>query len=180
MALLAQKAENQWVGVNCGIMDQLISAAGEAGHALLIDCRSLDKKSVPLPRGSAVVVLDTATRRGLVSSAYNERREQVRRCRRVLRRARAARRLDASSSRKSAGAMRVTMRRRARHIVTRERAHAGRGGRPCARSDAAAFGPADERRATRACATTLRCRATALDVMVEVGAGTRGLLSARA
>ena len=41
MALLGQKAENKWVGVNCGIMDQMISAAGKKGHALLIDCRSL-------------------------------------------------------------------------------------------------------------------------------------------
>jgi galactokinase len=42
MARLAQRAENEWVGVNCGIMDQMISAAGRAGHALLIDCRSLE------------------------------------------------------------------------------------------------------------------------------------------
>ncbi len=76
MALLSQKAENQWVGVNCGIMDQMISAAGKKDHALLIDCRSLDSRLVPLPAGTAVVVLDTATRRGLVDSAYNERRAQ--------------------------------------------------------------------------------------------------------
>lgn len=76
MALLAQRAENEWVGVNCGIMDQMISAAGEAGHALLIDCRSLETKSVPLPADTRVVVLDTSTRRGLVDSAYNERRQQ--------------------------------------------------------------------------------------------------------
>jgi galactokinase len=76
MAKLGQRAENKWVGVNCGIMDQLISAAGEEGHALLIDCRSLDLKSCPLPDGTAVVVLDTATRRGLEGSAYNERRAQ--------------------------------------------------------------------------------------------------------
>ncbi len=76
MALLAQRAENEWVGVNCGIMDQMISAAGEAGHALLIDCRSLETVSVPLPEGTRVVVLDTSTRRGLVDSAYNERRQQ--------------------------------------------------------------------------------------------------------
>ena len=76
MALLAQKAENEWVGMNCGIMDQMISAAGEAGHALFIDCRDLSHESVPLPRGTAVVILDTATRRGLVDSAYNERRTQ--------------------------------------------------------------------------------------------------------
>jgi len=76
MALLGQRAENKWVGVNCGIMDQMISAAGQADHALLIDCRSLRTQSVPLPPGIVVVVLDTATRRGLVDSAYNERRSQ--------------------------------------------------------------------------------------------------------
>ena len=76
MALLSQRAENQWVGVNCGIMDQMISAAGQANHALLIDCRSLETQAVPLPPNTVVIVLDTATRRGLVDSAYNERRSQ--------------------------------------------------------------------------------------------------------
>lgn len=76
MALLSQKAENQWVGVNSGIMDQMISAAGDAGHALLIDCRSLDTELLPLPKGTAIVILDTNTRRELVTSAYNERRQQ--------------------------------------------------------------------------------------------------------
>ena len=76
MAKLGQRAENKWVGVNCGIMDQLISAAGRANHALLIDCRSLETQPVPFPPGTAVVVLDTSTRRGLVDSAYNERRAQ--------------------------------------------------------------------------------------------------------
>jgi galactokinase len=76
MALLSQKAENQWVGVNCGIMDQMISAVGEAGRAILIDCRTLETTAAPLPSGTAVVILDTATRRGLVDSAYNERRQQ--------------------------------------------------------------------------------------------------------
>lgn len=76
MARLCQRAENDWVGVRCGIMDQMISAAGQVGHALLIDCRSLQTEPVPLPPNTAVVVLDTATRRGLVDSVYNERREQ--------------------------------------------------------------------------------------------------------
>ncbi len=76
MALYSQQAENEWVGVNCGIMDQMISATGKAGHAVLIDCRSLATESVPLPSGTAVVVMDTSTRRGLVDSAYNERRQQ--------------------------------------------------------------------------------------------------------
>lgn len=76
MAKIAQRAEIEWVGVNCGIMDQLISAAGIAGHALLIDCRSLEFEAVPLPKEAVIVVLDTSTRRGLVDSAYNERRKQ--------------------------------------------------------------------------------------------------------
>jgi len=76
MAKLGQRAENQWVGVNCGIMDQLISAAGRADHALLIDCRTLECQAVPFPPGVAVAVLDTSTRRGLLDSAYNQRRAQ--------------------------------------------------------------------------------------------------------
>ncbi|MEZ4513207.1 MAG: galactokinase [Chloroflexota bacterium] len=76
MAKLGQKTENEWMGVNSGIMDQMISAAGKAGFALLIDCRSLATELVPLPPQTAVVILDTMTRRGLVDSAYNERRSQ--------------------------------------------------------------------------------------------------------
>ena len=76
MALACQRAENEWLGVNCGIMDQMISAAGIEDRALLIDCRSLETTSAPLPGGTAVVILDTGTRRGLVDSEYNQRRAQ--------------------------------------------------------------------------------------------------------
>jgi galactokinase len=76
MARLAQRAENEWVGVACGIMDQLASACGLAQHALRVDCRSLEIDPVPLPECMSVLVLDTGTRRGLVSSAYNQRREE--------------------------------------------------------------------------------------------------------
>ncbi|MCH2421442.1 MAG: galactokinase [Candidatus Poseidoniia archaeon] len=76
MASICQLAENEWVGMNCGIMDQMISASGWAGHVLLLDCRSLKTIPVPLPEAVRVVILDTDTRRGLVDSAYNERRSQ--------------------------------------------------------------------------------------------------------
>jgi galactokinase len=76
IARIAQRAENEWVGVRCGIMDQLVSSAGRAGHAVLIDCRSLITAAVALPPDTHVVVLDTGTRRDLASSAYNERRRQ--------------------------------------------------------------------------------------------------------
>ncbi len=84
MAKVGQRAENDWVGVNCGIMDQAVSAAAKAGHALFLDCRTLETMHVPLPSGAAVVVLDTSTRRGLVGSAYNERREQCERAARFF------------------------------------------------------------------------------------------------
>jgi galactokinase len=117
MALRAQRAENEWVGVKCGIMDQLVSAAAEEGAALLIDCRSLETTAVPLPPDVAVIVLDTATRRGLVESAYNERRRQCEEAARLLDLP-ALR--DVTPARLAAGAVRLggTTLRRARHVVT--------------------------------------------------------------
>lgn len=74
MAQLAQQAENEWVGMKCGIMDQMVIAQGKKDHAILMDCRSLSIEAIPLPADVAVVVMDTMTRRGLVGSEYNERR----------------------------------------------------------------------------------------------------------
>lgn len=76
IARVGQRAENNWVGVKSGIMDQAVSAAAKAGHALFLDCRTLDYEHIPIPKDVTVVVMDTSTRRGLVDSAYNERREQ--------------------------------------------------------------------------------------------------------
>lgn len=116
MARLCQRAENRWVGVNCGIMDQMISASGKDGHALLIDCRSLETKAVPLPPETAVVVLDTATRRGLVDSAYNERRAQCEAAAHHFR-VKALRDVDLERfEAQSVGLDEVTY-RRARHVV---------------------------------------------------------------
>ena len=75
-ALLCQKAENYFVGMHCGIMDQYICSLGQRDHALLIDCRSLEYRAVPIPTGCAVVVCDTGKRRGLVDSEYNTRRSE--------------------------------------------------------------------------------------------------------
>jgi galactokinase len=76
IANLAQRAENRYVGVNCGILDQLSSACCVAGRAMLMDCRTLELAHAALPTGIAVVIADTGKRRGLVDSAYNERRQQ--------------------------------------------------------------------------------------------------------
>ncbi|HEX9106186.1 MAG TPA: galactokinase [Longimicrobiales bacterium] len=117
MALLGQRVENAWVGVSCGIMDQLIVAAGQAGHALLIDCRSLEIAPAPLPPGVAVVVLDTGTRRGLVDSAYNERRRQCEEAAAFFG-VKALRDVDLSTFSAREAQLDPTARKRARHVVT--------------------------------------------------------------
>lgn len=75
LAQLCQQAENQYVGVSCGLMDQFASACGEAGHALYFDTRSLEWSPAPLPPGVAIVIADSGVRRSLSNSAYNNRRQ---------------------------------------------------------------------------------------------------------
>lgn len=74
VALAAQRAEHEWAGVRCGIMDQMAVAAGEAGHALLLDCRTLATRQIPLPADWAVMVVQSGVVRGLVDGHYNARR----------------------------------------------------------------------------------------------------------
>jgi galactokinase len=77
LARIAQRAENEYVGVACGLMDQFASAHGVAGSALLLDCRSLDHRPVPLPLDDVgLVVAHSGSTRRLDQSAYNERRAQ--------------------------------------------------------------------------------------------------------
>ncbi|WP_017345875.1 galactokinase [Pantoea sp. A4] len=76
IALNGQEAENKFVGCNCGIMDQLISALGQKDHAMLLDCRDLSTRAVSLPTDVAVVIINSNFRRSLVGSEYNTRREQ--------------------------------------------------------------------------------------------------------
>lgn len=77
LALLCQKAENEFVGVRCGIMDQFASALGRAGQALLLDCRSLELTYIPLElKGCRLLVIDSRVERTLGASAYNRRREE--------------------------------------------------------------------------------------------------------
>ena len=117
IALAAQKAENSFVGVNCGIMDQLISACGEADHALLIDCRSLTTQAVPVPAGLAVMIVHSHVQRGLVGSEYNTRRQQ---CEAAAAHygVKALRDIDVARLERDAAGLDAVVLRRARHIVT--------------------------------------------------------------
>ncbi len=75
-ALVGQAAENDFVGCACGIMDQLISARGEANSALLIDCQDLSAETVSMPADWSILIVHSGVRRGLVDSEYNVRRQQ--------------------------------------------------------------------------------------------------------
>lgn len=74
LALLCQRAENEFVGMRCGPMDQFIACFGRTGHALMLDCRSLEYKLLPLPGDLQVVVCNTLVKHELANSAYNARR----------------------------------------------------------------------------------------------------------
>lgn len=75
-ALIGQQAENNFVGCNCGIMDQLISAMGQQGNAMLLDCRDLSFDDAPIPDDLTLFIVNSNVKRGLVDSEYNLRREQ--------------------------------------------------------------------------------------------------------
>lgn len=79
LARAAQRAENAYVGVQCGLMDQFASSSGVARHALLLDCRTFDFHAISLPVGVRVVAIDTGVRHELGASEYNLRREQCER-----------------------------------------------------------------------------------------------------
>src|SRR5438477_2234204 len=76
VARLCQRAENQFIGARVGIMDQFVSCLGKAGHALLLDCRSLDYKLIPIPEDVRLVICNTMVKHDHASGAYNPRREE--------------------------------------------------------------------------------------------------------
>ncbi len=76
IALIGQQAENQFVGCQCGNMDQLISALGKKDHFLMIDCRSLQTLPTPVPQNIAVVIVNSNIKHDLVTNEYNDRRQQ--------------------------------------------------------------------------------------------------------
>jgi len=121
LALLCQRAENEFVGMNCGIMDQFVSALGQRDHALLIDCRSLHYQPVPLPAEAAVVVADTMKRRGLLDSEYNTRRQEceegVRILQRYLPEARSLRDISAAQFVEYKAQLSEKVRKHCRHVI---------------------------------------------------------------
>lgn len=121
IARLGQKAENKYVGVNCGIMDQFASACGVADRLLYLDCRTLQWQTVPLSQDLAIVVADTTIRRKLTSGEYNNRRDACETAVRLLQNdlpgITALRDVSVEDFNRLAGNLTPEVERRARHIV---------------------------------------------------------------
>lgn len=116
-ALLGQKAENDFVGCSCGIMDQLISAMGEEGQGMLLDCESLTFEHSTLPDDLDIVIINSNVKRGLVDSEYNLRRQQCEEAAAVMQ-VKSLRHADLPLLEASRDNMSDPVYRRARHIIT--------------------------------------------------------------
>jgi galactokinase len=180
-ALLGQKAENQYVGVNCGIMDQFASACGEKDKLMLLDCRSLEYQALPLPKDVAIVIADTSMPRTLTTSSYNDRRsaceEAVRILKQDLPNIKALRDVRVDEFNHLAHKLPDEVRKRARHVVEEiERTNLAIG--LLHSGDISGFG-----RLMNACHTSLRdlyeVSIPELDVMAGVAQSLDGCYGAR-
>jgi galactokinase len=174
-------AENRYVGVNCGIMDQFASACGEDGRLLLLDCRSLEYRSLPLPTDTLIVVADTSVRRKLSSGGYNERRAACEQAVRLLSQElpgiQALRDVSVESFNHLSHLLPRPVEKRARHVV--EEIERTRQAIPLLeRGETRQFG-----RLMNACHTSLRnyyeVSTPELDTMVEIAQSLPGCLGAR-
>lgn len=124
MAKLAQKAENDFVGVKCGLMDQFIAVFGRKNSALFLDCETLDFELFPLnlhKKGLGILVYDTKVRRKLAASEYNRRREEASEALRILRKKKGVRSYkEATTSllEEVKGAMSDVLYKRAKHVIS--------------------------------------------------------------
>lgn len=136
VAKLCRRAENEFVGVNCGLLDQASSVFGKAGHLVHLDCRSERIATVPMPEGAALLIVNSMVRHALTGGEYNERREQ---CFEAAAALGVARLRDTDSAAVRAGTMPEITRRRALHI-TGENERVAAGIAALERSDLDTFG----------------------------------------
>ena len=122
LAKVCQRAENEFVGARCGIMDQFVSANGRDGHALMLDCRSLKYELLPIPPGVSLVICNTMVKHQIASGEYNVRRQQceqgVKSLRARLPGIQALRDVSLGDLLANAEVLDPTIFRRCRHVVT--------------------------------------------------------------
>jgi galactokinase len=114
IAKLCRRAENEFVGVNCGLLDQATSVFGRKGHLVFLDCRAESVATIPLPPHLGLLVINSGVKHALVGGEYNERREQ---CFEAARRMGVKALRDASTAQLEAADLPDLVKRRARHVV---------------------------------------------------------------
>jgi galactokinase len=176
LALLCQRAESEFVGLRCGIMDQYIACFGVAGHALVIDCRSLESRPVPLPAGVVLMVCNTMVKHELSGSEYNGRRADCEAGAKhfgvpTLRDA------DLRGLERLGAGLPERLRRRCRHVIT-ENTRVLQAEESLKRGDLAEFGRlmAESHRSLR---EDYEVSCEELDLMVELALACEGVYGAR-
>jgi len=181
LARLCRQAENEFVGARVGIMDQFVSLFGQAQHALLLDCRSLEFKLLPLPDNVRLIICNTMVKHELASSSYNERREQceagVKHLAQFLPDVKALRDVSIEQLEQYRGGLSEVVYRRCRHVIT-ENARVLAAGDALARGDLREFG-----KLMAASHQSLRddyeVSSDELDLMVELAEKIEGVYGAR-
>lgn len=181
LARLCQRAENEFVGARVGIMDQFTACFGQAGHALLLDCRSLQYRLLPLPAEASLVICDSGVRHALSGGEYNARRAECETGVRLLARhrpqVRALRDATLAELERHRSELGDVVFRRCRHVVT-ENARVLQAAEALERSDLAEFGRlmGESHRSLR---YDYEVSCYELDLLVELAAGRNGVYGAR-
>ena len=181
VAKLCQRAENVFIGARVGVMDQFISCLGKAGHALLLDCRSLEFKLIPIPPGVRLVICNTMVKHEHASGEYNRRREQCEEGVRILSKhspkIRALRDVSLEQLEEHSKEMPGIIYRRCLHVV-QENARVLKGAQYLADGDLNGFGQL-MRESHRSLRDLYEVSCQELDTMVELAEGLAGYWGGR-
>jgi len=181
MALLCQRAENEFVGARCGIMDQFVAVHGKRGHALLLDCRSLEYRLLPIPENVRLVICNTMVRHSLTGGEYNQRRAECEQAVRYfaerLPMIKALRDVTLEDLKTKGGDLPKVIRKRTLHILT-ENARVKEAASALERKDATLFGKLMES-SHNSLRDDFEVSCKELDLMVEFAQKTEGVYGAR-
>lgn len=181
LAEICQRAESEFVGLRCGIMDQFISCHGQAGKALLLDCRSLEYKTLSLPENARLIVCNTMVKHSLATSEYNARRREceaaVNHFAQIRPGVRALRDVTEADLDLYGSDLSDEIYRRSRHVIT-ENDRVGAAAAALEKDDLVAFGQLMNS-SHRSLRDDYEVSCKELDLMVELARQVRGVYGAR-
>jgi galactokinase len=181
LALLSQKAENEFVGAQCGIMDPFVSSHGRRDHALMLDCRSLDYRLLPLPEGVSLVISNTMVKHSIAGGEYNQRRAEceagVRHLAKYLPHVWALRDVTPENLEAHAHEMQDVVMRRCRHVIS-ENARVIKAAAALQAGDLITFGDL-MRLSHGSLRDDFAVSCSELDLMVELGEQVEGVYGTR-